>query len=120
VLREGRTEVARVDDKITEYGGRRTKDGKIAVQRCKSEGSSCVKVERLIQVGIALRAILGESRQLGWHAVPTLPEATRAARGAAPTRGRGKPTRGRVKRGAGERDVGKRLESSLNYLSAKR
>jgi hypothetical protein len=24
-------------------------------------------------------------RQLGWHAVPTLPEATRAARGAVPT-----------------------------------
>ncbi len=26
-------------------------------------------------VGTALRAILGESWQLGWHAVPTLPEA---------------------------------------------
>ena len=101
-----------------------------------SERSSCAKVERWIQVGIALRAILeaskvgawlrralvciggqGEAlplpasvareRQLGWHAVPTLPEAgvgdshvdwrtdatqsrpyqeaTRAARGAAPT-----------------------------------
>jgi hypothetical protein len=46
VLREGRTEVARVDDKITEYGVLRTKDGKIAVRRCKSERSSFVKVER--------------------------------------------------------------------------
>ena len=32
-------------------------------------------VQRLIQVGIALRAILGKSRQLGQHAVLPLPEA---------------------------------------------
>ena len=40
----------------------------------------------LFEVGIALRAILGESMPLGWHAVPTLPEATRAVRSANPTR----------------------------------
>jgi len=59
------------------------------MQRCKSERSSCAKVEKLIQVGIALRAILGESRQLGWHAVPTLPDTkrTKGDRGAGSWRG---------------------------------
>jgi hypothetical protein len=57
VLREGRTEVARVDDKITEYGVLITEDGgtgdgKIAVQRCKSERSSCGKVERGIKIRV--------------------------------------------------------------------
>ena len=42
----------------------------IAVRRCKSERSSCGKVHRLMQVGIALRAVL---------------EATRSARSADPT-----------------------------------
>jgi hypothetical protein len=68
----------------TEYGVRRG-----GVSECKGANrpEACAKVQRLIQVGIALRAILGKSRQLGWHAVPTLPEAMRTARGAVPTRG---------------------------------
>ena len=42
----------------------------------------------LFEVGIALRAILGESRQLGWHAVPTLPDAVEMGdRGAGSWRG---------------------------------
>ncbi len=48
---------------LPETGGK-GEPGYVAVRR----------VQRLMQVGIALRAILEESRQLGWHAVPTLPE----------------------------------------------
>jgi hypothetical protein len=77
-------------------------------------------------------------RRLGWHAVPTLPEAgertllgERTRRSRAPTRGRSprkevarlvrspNPTRYNVKGGTGDRNIGRRLESSLNYLSAK-
>jgi hypothetical protein len=52
---------------------------RMEAQKSKCKGANrpkaCAKVERLIQVGIALRAILGESRQLGSHLVRTLPEA---------------------------------------------
>ena len=82
----------------------------------------------LFQVGIALRAILeaskvgawlrrallclggqggalplpasgGRERQLGWHAVPTLPEAIRTARGAVPTRDISYPRQGTTRSG---------------------
>jgi len=67
-------------------------------------------VEKLIQVGIALRAILGESRQLGWHAVPTLPDTKwKGERGAGCWKANGRDAVAPLpdtKRGTGEREVG--------------
>ena len=48
---------------------------------------------------------------LGWHAVPTLPEAIRTARGAA-------PARCEVKRGTGDRDVGVLASSVIRNLNS--
>jgi hypothetical protein len=53
--------------RITEYGVQRTEDGKIAVQKCKSERSSGGKVERWMtkQVGSGLRTDLAASKGRG-------------------------------------------------------
>ena len=70
----------------TEYGG-----VKKTVQKCKSAYGRCKggKVDdKITEYGVRI------TRQLGQHAVLTLPESTRLARSA-------NPTRGRVKRGTG-------------------
>ena len=84
--------------------------------------------------GEALPLPAGEARerQLGWHAVPTLPEAERKGEpGSGILEGRrmdvtrrtdatqSRPYPRQSEKGDGDRDICKRPESSLNYLSAK-
>ena len=82
--RSWRHEVGEVEaGKITEYGVRRTDLKRVTTERGTGDREGCV-------AGTSGRRPQHSPRRLGWHAVPTLPEATRTARGAVPTSRQGR------------------------------